>query len=820
MGGIGQDVRYALRGLRKSPGFAIVVVLTLAVGIGANAAIFSIVDTVLLKPISLPDSDRLVIFTTHNPNGSTQNTSPSKFQHWQRQIQVVEAVTAFRDNVVNYSGSGTPQQLRVGEVTPNYFDLFGAPVTRGRAFSQAEASPGAGRVVVISHRLWVTRFAADPAVVGTTMTLNGEPHSVIGIVAAGFHMDDFGTPADAWIPFQLKPNSDDHGHYFSAGARLRPGVSLEQANAQLDLSANEFRRRFPRWLAADATFRLVPLKETLVGNVRKPLVMLQAAVTFLFLIACANVASLLMVRAISRRREIAVRLAMGAGRGRIIRHLLAEGLLLGSAGGLLGLVIGLWGIRALLAVDTAGLPRVASDGAGVLLDWRLMGFTVVLSVGTAIVFSLIPVVQRTRTSLADTLRVSGRAGAGVQQRRAQGLLVVVQIALAMILTVGAGLFIRTLYALNAIDPGFNSANVLTMRMSLAGPAFEATADVSRLVENARARLSGIPGVEFATASCCVPLAGSGYTLPFIIAGRPLANERFHGATDWFGVAPDYLNVFRIAVTRGRPLTERDTAQAPAVALINETLARQFWPNGDPLQEKLLIGKGVLPQFDAEPNRQIVGIVADIRDEALRTDPVPTVYVPLAQTTDAFNALSVRTTPLLWAFRTRTQPQALSTRLQQSLQEITGLPVAEVRTMTDIVSRSIARDRFNMVLMITFALCALSLAAIGLYGVTAYAVQQRTGEIAVRLALGAVGGQVSTMIVRQGMRLAFAGIVLGGVGAYALTSAIAGLLFGVEPRDPALFAGLAVLLATITILATWLPARRAARVDPLVALRYE
>jgi predicted permease len=795
------------------------VVLTLALGIGANAAIFSIVDAVLLKAIPLPGSDRLVIFTTHNPNGSTQNASPSKFQHWQRQTQVVEAVTAFRDNVVNHSGSGTPQQLRVGEVTPNYFDLFGAPVTRGRTFSQAEASPGADRVVVISHRLWVTRFAADPAVVGTTMTLNGEPHSVIGIIAADFHMEEFGTSADAWVPFQLKPNSDDHGHYFSAGARLRSGVSLAQANAQLDLSAEEFRRRFPRWLAADATFRLVSLKETLIGDVRKPLVVLQAAVTFLFLIACANVASLLMVRAISRRREIAVRLAMGAGRGRIIRHLLAEGLLLGTAGGLLGLVVGLWGIRALLAVDTAGLPRVTSDGAGVILDWRLMGFTALLSLGTAIVFSLIPVIQRSRGSLADTLRVSGRAGAGIQQRRAQGVLVVVQIALAMILTVGAGLFIRTLYALNAIDPGFNSANVLTMRMSLAGPEFAATADVSRFVENARARLSGIAGVEHVTAGCCLPLAGA-YTLPFIIARRPLANEGFHGATDWFGVAPDYLNVFRITVTRGRPLTERDTAQAPAVALINEAMARRFWPNGDPLQERLLIGKGVLPQFDAEPNRQIVGIVADIRDEALRTDPVPTVYVPLAQVTDAFNALSVQTTPLVWAFRTRTQPHAVSTGLQQSLQEITGLPVAEVRTMTDIVSRSIARERFNMVLMTTFALCALALAAIGLYGLTAYAVQQRTGEIAIRMALGAVGRDVSTMIVRQGMRLAIAGVVLGAVGAYALTSAVGGLLFGVEPRDPALFAGLAVLLATITLLATWLPARRASRVDPLVALRYE
>jgi putative ABC transport system permease protein len=820
MNGLLQDFRYALRGLRKTPSFSVVAMLTLALGIGANTAIFSVVNTVLLAPAPFPEPDRLVIFLTTEPGGSTRNASPTKFQHWLRQTNVVQDVSAFRENVVNYTGRGVLQQLHVGEVTADYFRLLGAPVLRGRTFTADEALPGGERVVVLSYGFWRTRVGADPAVVGTTMTLSGEPYTVIGIIGSDFHVEQFGQRVDVWTPFQLKPDAADHGHYFSVAGRLKPGVTLEQANAELDYSAADFRRRFPNWLSRDATFSVIGFQDAFVRDVRGTLFILAGAVVFVLLIACANVANLLLVRATSRRREIAVRVAIGAGRRRILGQLLSEGLILSVAGGALGVVFGFLGIRALLAVNTAGLPRIGQDGSLVQMDWRVLSFSVLVSLVTGILFSLAPAVQSSHVLLAETLKASGgRAGTGFRQEKSRSALVIAQVALAMILLVGSALLIRTMIALGAVNRGFDATNVLTMRMSLSGPQFEPTTGVTRLVRDARQRILALPGVEHASATCCLPLAGA-YTLPLTIVGRPLGSDRVHGATDWFGVAPGYFDVFKIAVRRGRAFTEQDTAQSPPVVVISETLARQHWKDSDPLNDRLVIGRGILPQFDAETDRQIVGVVADIRDESLNADPFGTVFVPLAQVPDAFNALSVRTTPIAWVVRTRVTPYLVSTAVQQQLQEVSGLPVTDVRLMTEVVSRSISRERFNMLLMTTFALCALALAAIGLYGLLAYAVQQRTQEIGIRIALGALSADVRNMVVFQGMRLTLAGIGLGAIAAVAMSRAISGLLFGVQPHDPATFIGIPILLSFVALVAVWLPARRAARVDPLVALRYE
>ena len=653
------------------------------------------------------------------------------------------------------------------------------------------------------------------------MSLSGEPHTVIGIIGPEFHIEQFGRGSDVWVPFQLDPNADDHGHYFTVAGRLKPGITLEQANAQLDQSSAEFRRRFPDWLSDGASFGVTRFHDAFVSDVRQTLFVLGGAVFFVLLIACANVANLLLVRATGRRREMAIRSAIGATRSRIIRQLFTESMLLSVAGGALGVVFGFLGIRALLAINTAGLPRIGQDGSLVEMDWRVLGFMTLVSLGTGILFSVAPALQGSRATPNDTLKASaGRSATGFRQNTSRSVLVVAQVALALILLVGSALFIRTLLALGAVHPGFDATNVLTLRMSLADPQFQQTAGVTRLVRGGRERLLVLPGVEEVSATCCLPLVDGGYTLPVSIVGRPLGNDRYHGATNWSSVAPGYFDVFKIPVKRGRAFTESDTAQSPPVVMINETLARQFWKDGDPLNARLVIGRTIMPQFDAEPDRQIIGVVSDSRDDELRDEPFAKVFVPLSQVTDTFNALSVRTTPIAWVVRTRVPPHSISAAVQEQLRQASGLAMSDARAMTDVLSRSTSRARFNMVLMTMFALCALLLAAIGIYGLMAYSVQQRTQEIGIRMALGAVSRDVRNMVVLQGMRLALVGVIAGLVASVALTRVISGFLFGVQPHDPAIFVAIPVLLGLVALLAVWLPARRAARVDPLVALRYE
>jgi predicted permease len=814
-----QDLKHALRMFVQSPAFTLAAVAALTLGIGTNTAIFSVVNAVLLRPASVPDPDRFVIFMNTSPQGSGPAASPAKFQHYRRQSAVVEDVAAFNTGVVNYTGGSTPEQLRSARVSEAFFRLFGARPARGRTFTADEDLPGGPRAVVLGQSFWASRYNRDPAAVGQTISLSGEPYTIVGVLGE-FDFREFGDTPQVWLPFQLPPDTSDQGHYFQVAGRLKPGVSLEQARARLDLSAAEFRAKFPNALGKNASFSVQPIREALVRNVRSSLLVIAGAVSLVLLIACANVANLLLARAAGRRREIAIRAAIGGSRGRIVSQLLTESVVLSLAGGVLGLLLGWAGIRALLSINTAGLPRVGEDGALVGIDWMVLLFTLVVSVGTGVLFGLIPALQAAKVDLASTLKEGGgRSGSGFRQNKARSVLVVTEVALALVLLIGSALLIRTAVALARVEPGFDARGVLTMRMSLAGPQYQESEAVERLVRTGVERLLALPGVENASATCCVPLE-DGYGLPFQVVGRPLTDGPFHGGGGWLTVSPGYFEVFKIPIKRGRTFTERDARQGPPVVIINEAMARQFWPKADPLNDRLVIGRGVMREFADEPDRQIIGIVGDTRDAGLNNEPQPIMFIPQAQVPDAANALNLRLTPMAWVVRTRTDARAMSAAVQEQLRQATGLPVTDVRPMDQVVSLSTSRQKFNMWLMTVFGSAALLLAAIGIYGLMAYSVEQRTQELGIRLALGAPAGRVRRMVVLQGMALALAGLVIGVAGAFGLGRLMTTFLYGVTATDPLVFIGVPILLAVVALVAVWLPARRASRIDPIIALRAE
>jgi predicted permease len=813
-----QDLKHSLRTFVRSPGFTIAAIAALALGIGANTAIFSVVNAVLLKPVPFPDPDRFVYVTNTSPQGGGPAASPAKFAHYRQQTSVLQDVSAFRMGVVNYTGTGTPEQLRNGQVSADYFRLAGIPISLGRTFTREEDLPNGEHVVVLSQGLWKRRFGSDPSVVGRTMQLSGDPYVIIGVLNESPNARVLEPNPEVWTPFQLDPNTADQGHFFSALGRLKPGVTLEQANARMKIAAEEYNRRYPNALQPGQSFGVERFQDVLVRGVRSSLVTLVVAVTFVLLIACANVANLLLVRATGRKREMAMRAALGAGRGRILRQLLTESVMLSLAGGALGLALGLVGIRALLSINTAGLPLVGINGSAVGVDWRVVLYTLLVSLGTGVVFGLIPALHASRQDLVTNLKESaGRSGTGFRQNKARSVLVVGEIALALILLVGSALLIRTTLALRAVNPGFDPDNVLTMRMSLSGTRYMKSDTVNLLFREGIDRLRALPGVESASATCCIPLEG-GYGLPFTIVGRPLDKSPFHGGGGWQPISSGYFDVFKIAVKRGRAFTDRDDGSAPPVLIINERMAKQFWQDKDPVHERIRIGAGVMRELANEPTREIIGVVSDLRDGGLNNDPGPRMYVPNGQVTDELNALNLRISPVAWIVRTRVEPYSLSNPIQEQLRQVTGLPVSGVRSMNDVVSRSISRQRFNMTLMTVFGGAALALAAIGIYGLMAYSVAQRTQEIGIRLALGADGPRVRNMVVLQGVRLAAIGVVIGLGSAFGLARLVASLLFGVKAWDPAVFVSVPIVLALVALAAVWLPAMRASRVDPIVALR--
>ena len=816
-----QSLRYGLRSMKNRPGFAAVAILTLALGIGANTAIFSVVNAVLLQPLSYPNPGRLVELELSSQQGNGDVTSIPKFNVWREQTQVFDSVAAydFSGPGINLTGGDRPEQLEGIHVSADYFRVFGAPMAIGRTFTADEDRPGGPAVAVISDGLWRSKFGGDPGIINRTIDLGGEPFVVIGVLGPTFSSDP---KSDIWLPLKPDPNSIDQGHYLRATARLKPGITLAQAQAAMKLAAEEFKRKFPNSsvMGPQDSFTAIPLRDSVIGDVRFGLLMLFGAVAFVLLIACSNVANLLLARATIRKREIAICAALGAGRARIIWQLLTESLLLSLAGGLLGLGLGYLGVRALLSINPGDIPRIGEQGAAVTLDWRVLAFTLVASVLTGILFGLVPAFNASRSDLSITLRESGaRTGSGLRHNKARSILVITEMALALVLLVGAALLIRTFGALRGVNPGFDARNVLTMQMSLAGARFEKTAGVEQLERDGRRRIEGLPGVSSAGITCCLPLEG-GFGLPFNIEGRAPTEGPYSGGAGYLPASPGYFDVFRISLVKGRVFTDQDNGAAERVVVINEAMAKKYWPKNDALGARITIGKGVGPEFE-EPPRQIIGIVGDVRQSGLSQPSNPIMYVPIAQVNDGIMALNNRIIPMTWVVRTKLPPFSLSADIQRQLRESSGgLPVAHIRSMQQVVGESTARNDFYMTLLSIFAGVALVLASIGVYGLMAYSVQQRTQEIGVRMALGASPKQVRRMVVIQGMPLAIVGVILGAASALGLTRLMSSLLYGVKPWDPLTIVLVSVLLSGVTLLATYLPARRASRVDPMVALRYE
>jgi len=816
------DLKCALRIFRHSPGFAATVVAALTLGIGVNVAIFSVVNAVLLRPLPIPNQDTLV-WPENTQNGVPVGiaASPAKFMFWRSRTDVFQDVAAFRDNAMNYTGGDVPEQVTAQQVSEGFFRVYGGRIILGRAFAPEEDLPGGDKVAVISYRFWQQRLAGASEVIGTTLPLSGERYTVIGVTAPEFDLRDFGEDPDVWVPFQLDPNTNAQEHYFMTGARLAPGVTLTQAQARMEASGAAFRERFPGVLGENAGFTVLPLEDAIVlGDARTGLWVMLGAVGFVLLVACANVANLMLARATGRRQEIAVRLSLGAGRWRIVSQLLTESLLLALVSGVLGLVGGFVGMRVLLAIHTAGLQRLGGDGSLMTIDWRVVSFALVLSLVAAILFGLLPALVGSRSGLSAVIKDSAsRSGTGFGLQRTRSALVVVEVGLAVMLLIGAALMIRTSIALTNVDPGFDPSNTVVMRTWLSGPQFESGGSVTQVVDTALERVRAMPGVANAAATCCVPLQGA-LGLSFNIEGRPTDNGPATGGASYTTISGDYFDAFGIPVVRGRAFTDGDDAGAPPVVIINQAMASRYWTDGmDPLEDSIVIG-GMLEAFEGEPARRVVGIVGDVRANGLGNEPQPTTYTPISQMTDSANAFVSNLIPIAWVVRSRAASARLETAVQDEIRQTIGMPVVGVESMESVVSRSTSRHRLNMLLMSVFGSGALLLAAIGIYGVVAYSVQQRQHEIGIRMALGADRSRVRGAVLRDGLLLTAVGVAGGLLASFYLANVMAAFLFDVEPRDPVVFVAVPAVLALVALVSMWLPARRASQISPLDALRYE
>jgi putative ABC transport system permease protein len=815
-----RDFSFAVRALAKTPGFTAIAVLVIAVGIGVNTAVFSVINAVLLKPLTYPNPQELVSLTNTSPQGSFPGASIPKFSLWRQQTSIFQQVAAydFGGAGLNITESDHPQQVQGVHVSADYFAMLGAPVIAGRTFAAEEDSPNGGHVTVLSYGLWKSRYGGNPNVVGSTIQLDGQPYLVVGIIGPGFVTD---TPTDLWVPFQFDLNSKDMADFFTVAARLKPGVTVPEANAQLPLVADQFRRLYGGdLLPPDSGFGVVSLQQLMIGDTGSRLLVLFGAVAFVLLIACANVANLLLARAAARKREFATRAALGAGRGQIVRQLLVESLTMSLTGGLIGLGLGFAGVRLLLRMNPGDIPRIGQDGARITLDLHILLFTLGISILAGIVFGLVPAITAPGAKLAAALNENGsHASIGVRSGKLRSALVIAEMALTVVLVVGAALLIRTFMKLESVDPGFAMHNVISMSMSVSGDRFQKTAPVAQIIQEGTDRLHGVPGIIDAGVSNCLPMVG-GFGMTFDVVGRPKGNSPFTGGAGSCSISYGYFNTLKIPLLRGRYFTKLDDAAAPRVAVVNEAMARQYWPNSDPLRDRILIGVGAGPAF-AEGPRQVIGIVGDTHDGGPDTDPAPMMYIPLSQMPDLATALNSKVAPLYWFVRSQVDPRTLTTPISTALREASGgLPVAHIRTMEEIEAANIARPRLNMLLLTVFGFAGLLMAAIGVYGVMSYSVQQRTQELGVRLALGAQASNLRNMVMRQGMTLTLIGALIGGGGAFWLTHLLAGFLFGVKPLDPVSFIATPLVLNVVALFSIWMPAIRATRVDPMAALRIE
>jgi predicted permease len=820
------DLRHSFRVLTANPGFTTVAVAALALGMGANTAIFSVVNAVLLAPLPYPQPDRIMriqrSFKANDTGGSS--VSVPKFMAWKKANQTFQAVALYESAGLGLSsGSGDrPEQITGIHVSAEFFQVFGVSPSSGRTFLPQEDQPGGLRAAVLSNNLWRSRFGGDPSLTGKSILLGGDPYTVVGILPATFHSDP---PADVFLPLQADPDSTDQGHFLLAAGRLKPGATVESANANMAVAGQRFRAANPKWMGMEEGVAVIPLREALVGDVRRALSILVAAVGLVLLIACANVANLLLARGAGRQREIAIRTAIGASRSDLIRQLLTESVLLSMLGGVLGLLIGTWSLPLLLAVSPGNLPRInAQDrfaSAISTLDWHVLAFTFAIVLLTGILFGLLPALRVSRLDVNSVLKeAGGRFGTGLSHNRLRGVLVAAEMALAVILVVGAGLMIRTFVGLRSVQSGFDAQHVITLQTALSGGRYDNAVKAQNMTRQVLDRIEALPGVRAAAVTVALPLEG-GIDLPFLIEGvAPPKGELYQGDEQWRFISPHYFRALSVPLLRGRPFDARDNAKSARVAIINQAFAKTYWPHGDPIGQQITIGKGLGPEFE-EPARQIVGIVGNVRETSLKDADEPVMYIPQGQTTDGLTKLANNLIPLSWIVQTGVDPASLSSAIQREIQSVDHqLPVSKIRSMELVVSESTARQNFNMLLFSIFAGLALLLAAIGIYGLMSYTVEQRTQELGIRMALGAGQGDMLKLVVRQGMLLTGIGLVIGLAASFGLNRLLADLLFGVKTTDPVTYVAVAAILISVALAATYIPARRATKIDPIAALRYE
>jgi putative ABC transport system permease protein len=796
------DLRYALRQLLRAPGFTAVALLTIALGIGACTAIFSVVNTVLLRPLPYPESDRLVVVRETNPPQFPEfSVAPGQYFGWLAQSSSWESLASSRSGTYNLTGRGEPQRVIAERVTANHFATLRVRPALGRDFRAEEDVPGQENVALLSHGFWQRQLGGRPDVLQQTITLDGQPFTVIGVMPAWFRRQartEVYTPA----AYTAADREQRGGHYISVFGRLKAGVTLEQARSEMAVIADRMARQYPDTNKGWGV-RLTPMLEAAVRDVKPVLLALMAAVGFLLLIACANVANLLLARATGRAREIAVRGALGAGRGRLVRQLLTESLLLALLGAGLGVAVAHLGIAGLMSLAPESVPRFQE----VSIDLGALGFSAALACLTGVAFGLVPALQATRHELSETLKQAGRgAGESGRRHRLRGTLVVAEMAIALVLLVGAGLLMRSFVRLQQVDPGFDPRQALAVRVSLPDKKYDGDEEKALFTDQALRRLAAIPGVQAAGAAHVAPLSGSDYVLGFTIKGRPPIAPSDLPSTNYYAVSPDYFRAMGIRLLRGRSFERTDSAGATPVAIISESMARRFFPGEDPIGKHIHVTQG------PEKWRQIVGIVGDVRQYDLHGEMTVQTYEPLAQQPFSFLTFVVRSAGSL---------EPLPAAIRSAIYAVDGdQPVARIQPLTQFVAESIGRQRFAMLLFAAFSGAALLLAAIGIYGVMAYSVRQRTGEIGIRMALGAGTGQVLRLVFLQGGRYIGLGLGLGVLGALLLTRFLSTLLYGVSAHDPLTFGAIALLLALTAALACLLPARRAARVDPTSALRAE
>ena len=801
-----QDLRYGVRMLLKNPGFTTVAMVTLALGIGINTGIFSVVNAVLLRPLPFTDPARLV--TVWESNAEKRQThgavGGANFTDWKNQNQVFDSLVAYFSWNYNLTGDDQSQRLEAAVVSAGFFQMLGADAALGRVLLPEDDQEANENVVVLSSALWQSRFGASREIIGQSILLNGLPHTVVGVLPAGFDFPN--DKIEVWRPMAMSSQmaQNREGKWLKVAGRLKTGVSLEQAAAAMDTISERLAESYPKTNAGWGV-NLIPLHDELVGDVRGFLLLLFGAVLFILLIACVNVANLLLARAAVRQRENAIRAALGASRLRLLRQFLVENLLLATLGGLLGLALAFWSLDALVALSPKDVPGLAKTA----IDGRVLGFTVALSVLTTLLFGIVPAWQASKPDLNETLKEGGQSSTGNAGRRVQGALIIVEVAAGVVLLVGAGLMIHSFVRLRAVDPGFNPSNVLTMRIALSANKYGENHRSIAFFEEALERIKDLPGVVSAGAVQDLPMRKNEMSFAFSIEGRPDTQVASHSEAAYRAVTEDYFRTMRIPLVAGRGFTADDKLQTTPVVIINQTMARRFWPDEDPVGSRLRFGE------PNDPVYTIVGVVGDIKHLGLAANESAAIYQPHAQKRFAW---------LRWmslVVRTNTPPLSLIAAIRNRVGEVDrGQPLYDIVTMEQLLTESVTQSRFSTFLFSLFALLALTLAAVGLYGVMSYTVAQRTHEIGLRMALGAQAADVLKLVVARGMKLTLLGLAVGLGAAIALTRLLKALLFNVSATDPLTFVIVPGLLLGVTLVACYLPARRATSVDPLAALRHE